>query len=362
MSENDNGEKGGIGSRLKSLIGGREDGPAAEVIPFGDSAELEEAERPMFSVDPEWPTITGGWTHDRSAISTSPEEVRSHTMGQVSQMRSSVTTRSDKLFLAALYELLGQRDLGLPEFPETPIRLDHLLKEEEPNSLQVMRCIESDPQLVGRVWQRARSARFPSAPSSLDMAVSRIGMVEVWRLSLESALDAIEIRPGMYKDMARQVRIHGAIVGDVTAALSGQRRGPAFLAGLLHDVGKLLILQVASEYDPELTTVRRILTDVHTSISVMITDAWRLDPQIVPAVAFHPDPNSVQAGAKDLIRLLCLADIAVFGELDRRAKKNSNFLRALAQFTTSRALAGKAMLSASQCIDRMESDGLITLG
>ena len=362
MAEDEKGGLGGLGSRLKNLIGGAEEGPAAEVVPFGKAEDIDEDEGPMFSVDPDWPTVTGGWVHDRCAISTSPEEVRSHTMAQVSQMRSTVTTRADKLFLASLYALLGERDLGLPEFPETPIRLDQLLKEEEPNSLQVMRCIESDPQLVGRVWQRARSARFPSAPSSLDMAVSRIGMVEVWRLSLESALDAIEIHPGIYKDMARQVRIHGAIVGDVTAALSGQRRGPGFLAGLLHDVGKLLILQVASEHAPELTTVRRILTETHTSISVMITDAWRLDPQIVPAVAFHPDPNSMQAGAKDLIRLLCLADIAVFGELDRRVKKNSNFLRALAKFTESRALAGKAMLSASQCIDRMEADGLITVG
>ena len=151
MTEDEKGGLGGLGSRLKNLIGGTEQGPSAEVIPFGETEDIAENERPMFSVDPEWPTVTGGWIHDRSAISTSPEEVRSHTMAQVSQMRSTVTTRSDKLFLAALYALLGERDLGLPEFPETPIRLDQLLKEEEPNSLQVMRCIESDPQLVGRV-------------------------------------------------------------------------------------------------------------------------------------------------------------------------------------------------------------------
>ena len=367
MFGDDNGESESLSSRFKGLISGRETKPAprsAEVIPFGDASEedVDEGEKPVFSVDPDWPVITGGWVNSRNACGASPEEVRSRTMGRVSQLRSSVSTHSDRLFLAALYELLGERNLGLPDFPETPLRLDQLLKEEEPNALQVMRCIESDPQLVGRVWQRARSARFPSAPSSLDMAVSRIGMVEVWRLSLESALDTVEIRPGQFKDLSHQVRAHGAIVGNVTAGLAGQRRGPAFLCGLLHNVGKILLLQVASQVDPELTTVRRVMKEFQTDISVLVADAWRLSPEIIPAVAAHHDPNLVQAGPRDMSRFLCLANIATYGELDRRKKKNSQFLHAMAKITRSRAVAGKSLLLASQCIDRMEADGLIFTG
>ena len=362
-----NGESESIGSRLKGLLIGRDTEPArenAEVIPFGEPNEQdgEELEKPVFSVDPEWPIIKGGWAETRNACGMTPEEIRSRTMGRVGQMRASVRSRSDRLFLASLYELLGERNLGLPDFPETPIRLDQLLKEEEPNALQVMRCIEADPQLVGRVWQRARSARFPSAPSSLDMAVSRIGMVEVWRLSLESALDTVEIRPGQYKDLSHSVRVHAAIVGNVTAGLAGQRRGPAFLCGLLHNVGKILLLQVASQVDPELTTVRRAMKEFQTDLSVLVADAWRLSPEILPAVAVHPDPNAVRAGPRDLARFLCLANIATYGELDRRKKKNSQFLHAMAKITQSRAVAGKSLLLASQCIDRMEADGLIFFG
>ena len=367
MFGDDTNESVSISARLKGLLSGRETIPApqnADVIPFGESAEEEEEEpqKPLFSVDPEWPVITGGWVNSQNACGVSPEEIRSRTMGRVGQMRTSVGTRSDRLFLAALYEVLGERNLGLPDFPETPLRLDQLLKEEEPNALQVMRCIEADPQLVGRVWQRARSARFPSAPASLDMAVSRIGMVEVWRLSLESALDTVEIRPGQFKDLSHPVRVHGAIVGNVTAGLAGQRRGPAFLCGLLHNVGKILLLQVASQVNPELTTVRRVMKEVQTDLSVLVADAWRLSPEIIPAVAAHHNPNLVQAGPRDLSRFLCLANIATYGELDRRKQKNSRFLHAMAKITRSRAIAGKSLLLASQCIDRMEADGLIFTG
>jgi HD-like signal output (HDOD) protein len=355
----------GFRATLRGWFGGTESGESEEpesgeseegvVIPF-DSPVQEEKAPTLFEVDPLWPVVTGGWVSGQNASGTDPEELRSEVMGAISQMRATVQTGGDRTFLSALYAQLGERSLGLPDFPETPLRLDQLVKEEEPNSQQVMRCIEGDPKLVGRVWGRARSARFPVAPSSLDMAVSRIGIVEVWRLSLETALDNLEIRPGRYKVMADLVRQHGALVGDVTAGLAGQSRGPGFMAGLLHDVGMLLVLQSASQHDAELSTVQSTIDQHHAAISVLIVDAWHLDRSIIPAVAFHHNPNATNAGARDLARLLALADIAVDGELDRRDQRNSNFISAIAEFTRSRVLASKALNLAAAAIDRQDKN------
>jgi HD-like signal output (HDOD) protein len=188
------------------------------------------------------------------------------------------------------------------------------------------------------------------------MAVSRIGIVEVWRLSLETALDNLEIRPGPYKVIADGMRLHGSLVGEVTAGLAGQNRSQGFMAGLLHDVGMLLILQAASQNDAELSTVTSVIDQHHAAISVLIVDAWHLDRSIIPAVAFHHNPNVNNAGPRDLARLLALADIAVDGELDRRAGRNSNFISAIARFTRSRVLASKALNLAATAIDRQEKN------
>ena len=83
---------------------------------------------------------------------------------------------------------------------------------------------------------------------------------------------------------------------------------------------------------------------------------WRLDPEIIPAIAFHHDPNANGAGPRDLSRLLCIADIAVYGEIDRRAHRNSFFIQAIANFTRSRVLASKALNQAATAIDRIEAD------
>ena len=348
----------GFAKGLKNLLS-RESKPAvdqgAEVIPIAGPAARDEEDNP-FRVDPAWRIVEGDWVGGQNAVSTDPEECRSKTMAAISQYRVKAQTEGDRRFLAKLYERLGERALGLPDFPETPVRLEQLMNEEEPNSQQVMRCIESDPKLVGRVWRRSRSARFPSSPSSLDMAVSRIGLVEVWRLSLESALDAFDFRAGIYKDKAEVIRVHGALVAEVTSGLAGQRRGPSFLAGLLHDVGRLLLLQVASQTKPELTTVQDISSVHHASISVLVGAAWQLAPEVIPAIAFHHDPNACNAGPRDLSRLVCLADIAVDGELERRAQRNSHFIEAMARFTRSRVLASKAINQSAIAIDRMEAD------
>ena len=218
----------GFAKGLKNLLS-RESQPAgdegAEVIPIAGPAAIDEEDNP-FRVDPAWRIVEGDWVGGRNAVSTDPEECRSKTMAAISQYRVKAQTEGDRRFLAKLYERLGERALGLPDFPETPVRLEQLMNEEEPNSQQVMRCIESDPKLVGRVWRRSRSARFPSSPSSLDMAVSRIGLVEVWRLSLESALDAFDFRAGIYKDKAEVIRVHGALVAEVTLGSDRTAQGP----------------------------------------------------------------------------------------------------------------------------------------
>ncbi|MGB0639579.1 MAG: HDOD domain-containing protein [Myxococcota bacterium] len=361
MSDEKDKKDSSIGSTLLSWFGAgpSNDEETAEVVPLSlASAATEGEETPWFAVDPEWRVVTGGWEMGRNACSLNPEIVRSQTMGAIGRMRSTVKTEGDRLFLADLYQVLGERTLDLPDFPETPMRLDQLLNEEEPNSQQVMRCIEADPNLVGRVWQRARSARFPSAPPSLDMAVSRIGMDEVWRLSFQTAIDSMEVQPGPFKEMAERVRIHGALVGEVTSALVGERRGSSFLAGILQDVGQLLILRVASHGSPEMSTVNQVIEAHRADLSLLIADGWRLDRSIIPGIAYHFDPDAFGTGARDLPRLLRLADISVYGEFDRRDQKNSNFLQAIAQTTRSRVLATRALTLAAQAIDRLEADGL----
>jgi HD-like signal output (HDOD) protein len=305
-----------------------------------------------------WTAVEGLWTLGHNAESPSPEMCRARLGNRLSDERDQADNVHDRMFLGQLLQLVGTEDMGLPHFPDTALELDRLLAQEEPDYRAVMRVIESDPHLVGRIWALARSARFPAAPNGLDIAVSRIGMVEVWRLSVQSAVDCIAVDSGPYSKPADQARIHGVLVGKVTAALAKERRGPQFIAGLLHDVGELVVLAAASRTQPSPILVDRIIARYHAAISVLVVHAWRLDPVVAPAVAWHHDPFVDAKGPTELARLVHISDIAVHGEIDRRSKLQSHPELAIKQAAKSPMDLTRPMILAGHSIDRLERDGI----
>jgi HD-like signal output (HDOD) protein len=305
-----------------------------------------------------WTAAEGLWTLGHNAESPSPETCRARLGNRLSDERDQADNEHDRMFLGQLIQLVGTKDMGLPHFPETALELDCLLAQEEPDNRAVMRVIESDPNLVGRIWALARSARFPTAPNGLDVAVSRIGMVKVWRLSVQSAVDGIVVQSGPYRRPAEHARVHGVLVGEVTAALSNERRGPPFIAGLLHDVGELVVLAAASRTQPSPTLVDRIIARYHATISVLVVHAWRLDPVVAPAVAWHHNPFVSANGPEDLARLLHIADIAVHGEIDRRSKLQSHPELAIMQVTKRSVDPTRPLILAGRSIERLEHNGI----
>ena len=309
-----------------------------------------------------WVVCEGAWVSGKTAEATDPYEVRARLLRTIAKRRDCATTAPDRMFAGALLEVLEHPNMRLPDFPETAQKLDRQLATLEPNYAQVMHTIEADPKLVGRIWQIARSARFPKPPNSLNMAVSRVGLVEIWRISVEMAVEAIQIRSGIFRDQADATRMHGLLVGDVTAALAKERRGPQFLAGLLHDVGNLVILEAASRTEPHPDTVAQVISAHHAAFGMLVAQAWELEPLVGPAIGFHHNPDAVGAGLMDLPRLVAIADIAVSGALDHRRARQSFPEVAIQQVTRGNMEPSRPMVLANRSIDRMERDGLDVMG
>jgi len=306
--------------------------------------------------------VDGAWSDGVAAKTTSTVEVHSRLLRVMAKERDAASTAQDRMFAGALIEVLDSPNLRLPDFPETAQKLDRQLATLDPNYSQVMHTIEADPTLVGRIWQIARSPRFPKPPNSLSMAVSRVGLVEIWRISVQMALEAIRIPDGPYKAMADGNRLHGVLVGDVTAALAKERRGPQFLAGLLHDVGALVILEAAARTNPDARFVDRLIAQHHSAFGMLVAKAWSMGPDVIRAVGFHHDPNAISAGLMELPRLVAIADIAVSGALDHRRARESFPELAIKQVALGHMEPSRPMVLADRTIDRLEKEGLDVVG
>jgi HD-like signal output (HDOD) protein len=68
------------------------------------------------------------------------------------------------------------------------------------------------------------------------------------------------------------------------------------MAGLLHDVGRLIVLRAASEGHKRGTARTEFLESVadrtRTWLSVLVAASWGLDDDVTQAIAFHFDPEA----------------------------------------------------------------------
>lgn len=137
---------------------------------------------------------------------------------------------------------------GLKPFPQAAQRVLSMMSNPDFEVEAVGKVIETDPAMAASVLRVANSALFSGTRPCLDVkhAVIRLGAEEVKNILIGVAV------MGMFNDshgLGKVIKDHSVSVASVARVLAlGHQRAMAskvFLAGLLHDVGKLLSMQTA---------------------------------------------------------------------------------------------------------------------
>jgi len=178
--------------------------------------------------------------------------------------------------------------------------------------------IEQDPILAGSVLRLANSAIYSQKQtvSSIAAAINLIGMDRlrnvVTALSVSQMWKKIPSAEGWstsdFNEHGLATAILAAVLGD---HMPNDFSEGAFLAGLLHDVGKLLIVvavphdyrEVLHRYEDRdnvrswIEWEREILATDHAVISSLTLEEWKISEPIRRAVAAHhqPEPRKLSA-------------------------------------------------------------------
>lgn len=210
----------------------------------------------------------------------------------------------------ASIEELASGQFQLPSLPVIVVELIDTLNDEKIGFPHLVEKIAKDQSLVARVMRLANSPfyGFSGSVASIREAVALLGFNNVRNLVLTSTLMDLFPGPGGAFDWAEFWRhsFNTGACAKLLAAKVRQNQEAAFLAGILHDIGRLLIgvylpgqfatsLAYQREHGVALIEVERALwgTD-HARIGADAARRWRLPAAICHAIEHHrtPEPSS----------------------------------------------------------------------
>ncbi len=210
---------------------------------------------------------------------------------------------------------------NLPGLPALYLQIAAALESPEVSTEQIAELASTDPALTAKLLQLSNSAFFGSRRKvySVAEAVQVLGINLIQSLALAVPLFAAFDRAKLPGFPIEQLWNHSAQTGAVGRQIFNQfLRDPqlaelAFTAGILHDIGKLILADgLPKEYAAVLAESRNTKTPLflveqehfqttHAEVGAYLLALWGLPIPLVEAVACHHEPG--RCGNREL----CLA-------------------------------------------------------
>jgi len=201
----------------------------------------------------------------------------------------------------------------LVTLPEVALRLNTLLDDPGCGLAEVSQLISQDPALTGRLLGIANSPWYGLSQevTSIQRAVALLGMQQIRDLVLSTsatrAFQGIPVDVIAVEDFW-QHSLYCGLLAQALGQHNGSRDGSLFIAGLLHDIGQLLLFSqypsgmheailrsVEGESPLSLVEAEASLLGIdHTEVGAALGREWRLPSRFIEVMACHHQPDRAQ--------------------------------------------------------------------
>lgn len=194
----------------------------------------------------------------------------------------------------------------MPQPPMRPSVLSALLKNSEDRSLdETVALVENDEATTARIllWANSASSGAVERITDLKTAIMRVGVGSMVQITLLSKFKSfLSIPLGSYNVKVGGFWMHGFATAIAAECMEVDLTFPVppecFVAGLVHDVGKVFIDRYVEQFSlpcmgGEEVDHYQLETDSlgldHASIGASVARHWGFDPMVVDCVAHHHD-------------------------------------------------------------------------
>ena len=223
---------------------------------------------------------------------------------------------------------------GLPRLPSKPQTYQAImakLKSPYVTLREIGEVIATDPSMTAKILQLVNSAFFGLGRhvSSTEEAASLLGLDTIKSLTLSFGIFA-QFDQKLIKDSGFSIEAlwqHSLVVAKLAKQIARSEKAPkdmqddCFLAGLLHDIGILILVQNYSEdYARVRTLVNHQVGDLfqiehqvfgtsHSAVGAFLLGIWGLADPVVEAVAFHHRPATTITNSFCPLTAVHVADV-----------------------------------------------------
>ena len=212
---------------------------------------------------------------------------------------------------------------NLPAMPQIAVEVMEELSN--PNALQsdIHDLIAKDQALAARVLKVANSPYYGAARSisSLNDAILFMGFDSIKSVVLAAVLKGVFAEIGLAETLLWEHSIGCGLVAKKIATVCGYSNNEeAFLAGLLHDLGKVVLFQRVPDkmsaimqevYNGDIdfaTAEMQALGFTHAEVGQLLADKWYFTLDMETAIANHHHPEESKT-AVGFSHLVCLANV-----------------------------------------------------
>jgi putative nucleotidyltransferase with HDIG domain len=223
-----------------------------------------------------------------------------------------------ELFRDRLLVRLSGNDLEVPLLSSVMWELIQLSGTDCTDARQLSDLIHRDQTLAAHVLRVANSAAFqPRMPLiSLQQAVSWLGTDRLLELAFTLALRTRVFHVPGYEADLRALWEHSVATAMYAKAIAPSvRTAPegAFLCGLLHDIGKPLVLQLLVDLQDDVGVLlappllRAAIDSYHDLAGSRLASCWALPLHVSECILYHHDRHSTPVCA-EVVAVIRLAD------------------------------------------------------
>jgi putative nucleotidyltransferase with HDIG domain len=200
---------------------------------------------------------------------------------------------------------------GLQPVPQAALKLMRLVEEEEYDIRILAAELRKDQVLSARTLQLANSVMFSTRQriESIDHALMHLGVNLVMKFVIAAAVEGFFAQSGLGYSLCKGGLYHHAVgvavIAEKLARLTGETKpGPAYAAGLLHDIGKVVLDQfvgaayplfyrkLIEERTADFTQAEQALFGTtHPEVGFQLAQRWSFPDSLAEAIRCHHEPE-----------------------------------------------------------------------